>query len=179
MFARTILLTAALVIPTLAVAGGPNCDRLDDRRSGRDQEVDIQMRRGELIVEVSHHERLRIDRSDRVFVDGKELAVPTSAKGKVAEYRDGFDRVRDEAWAIGKEGGRIGVAAVTGLIGALFTTKTLDDFEQDMEARGEAIEARADQLCSVVLSLEETERELMTAVPGFPAVITAGASFDL
>lgn len=176
-FDRHAILLAAL-LPFSATAGGPLCDQLEGREGG-ERSLEVRMNRGELIVDRKHVELLRIDRSDRVFVDGKPLEVPDGTRPKVAEYRLGFDKVRDEAWEIGKAGGRIGVSAVTGLIGAFFSTKTMEEYEQEIEAKAEAIEARAEVLCSVVLDLERLEKDLVASVPGFPPVLTAGAHFDL
>lgn len=174
---RYAILLAAL-LPLSAAASGPVCNKLGDRHDSN-LDLNIQMQRGELIVERKHAEYLRIDRSDRVFVDGKPLEVPVATRAKVEEYRLGFDKVRDEAWEIGKAGGRIGVSAVTGLIGAFFSTKTMEEYEQEIEAKAEAIEARAEVLCSTVLDLERIETELVDGLPGFPRVLTAGARFDL
>lgn len=168
---------AAILLSGTALADTPTCDRLD--RHDQQLGIDIEIERGGLVVERDHRDYLRIDKRDRVFVGGKELSVPPVAKPTVAAYREGFLALEDHALAIGKEGARIGASAVTGLLRAMFTTSTMEDYEREMEARGEAIEAKADALCAEVEDLARLEADLTSNVPGFPAVLTAEHTTEL
>lgn len=140
---RTTLLAALLALASSAQAGAvASCDALDAQND--DHEV-------------------RFDDAD-IDLDGE-------ARADLDVYVAGFRKLSDDATTLGKQGGKIAAQAVGGLVSVLFTSRTLDDYERNMEAEGEKMEQRADSLCRTIAALQRTEQALQQRIPAFPNFI--------
>lgn len=163
--------TALLAATASAGTGTPNCDALD-RQHGehgfRLDDANIALDGDDLVLRSNGVELVHIDAQRKLFVSGRPVAVPDVARADLEAYVAGFRKLESDAKSIGKEGGRIAAHAVSGLVDVLFTSTTMDDYEAQMEARGAAIEAKADKLCLTVGDLRRTEQALQQRIPAFP-----------
>jgi hypothetical protein len=168
---RIALLIAAAAL-TAPAAAAPTCESLDQghRIAIRDTDIDLDGR--DLVLRASGSELLHVDADGKLFVEGRPVTVPASARPHLTAYVDGFHRLGADAADIGQAGAKLGVHALTGLVEVLFTDATLDDHERNMRRAGDRIEGRAEQLCQVVADLQRTERELQQRIPAFPAFLS-------
>lgn len=173
---RTTLLASALALASASQAGTiADCDQLDAEMKGAEVRLDdanLKIDGEDLVLRASGAELIHIDADRRLTVAGRAVAVPPASRADLDAYVAGFRKLSADAEAIGYEGGRIAGKAVTGLVSVLFTDATMDDFERSMEARGARLEAKADDLCRTVASLQRTERALQQRIPAFPNVIS-------
>lgn len=167
---RNALLVAASMT-TAHAAAGPTCDALDQgpRVELRDTAIDLDGR--DLILSASGAELVHVAADGKLFVEGRPVAVPASARPHLVAYVDGFHRLGADAADIGRRGAKLGVHALTGLVDVLFSESSVDEYERDMERAGQRLEGRAEQLCQVVAELQRTERELQQRIPAFPAFL--------
>lgn len=167
---RTPLLIAAFASAATAFAG-PTCDALDQGQRVELRDTDIDLDGRDLVLRASGAELVHVDAKGRLFVEGRPIAVPASARPHLVAYVDGFHRLGADTADMGRAGAKLGVHALTGLVDVLFTESTLDDYEREMERAGERLEGRTEQLCQVVADLQRTERELQQRIPAFPAFL--------
>lgn len=172
---RTILIAAILASTPFAQAGTvASCDALDAQRNGRSVQfdgTDVDLDGEDLVLRSGGVELIHIDAKRNLFVSGRPIAVPGEARADLDAYVDGFRRLADDATDMGKAGGKIAAQAVGGLVSVLFTSKTLDDYERNMEAEGAKMEQRADSLCRTIAALQRTEQALQQRIPAFPNFI--------
>ena len=168
---RTVLLIAAGAV-TMNVMAGPTCDALDQGQRVELRDTDIDLDGRDLVLRADGAELVHVDAKGKLFVEGRPVAVPASARPHLVAYVDGFHRLGADAADLGHAGAKLGVHALSGLVNVLFTDSTIDDYEQDMERAGERLEGRAEQLCQVVADLQRTERELQQRIPAFPAFLS-------
>lgn len=167
-----IALLAITTAFTAQAAAGPTCDALDQGHRIEIRDTDIDLDGRDLVLRASGSELLHVDANGKLFVEGRPVVVPASARPHLTAYVDGFHRLGADAADIGHAGAKLGVHALTGLFEVLFTDATLDEYERSMERAGERIEGRAEQLCQVVADLQRTERELQQRIPAFPAFLS-------
>ena len=167
---RTALLLATSLTAAHAMAG-PTCDAVDQgpRVELRDTDIDLDGR--DLVLRASGAELLHVAADGKLFVEGRPVTVPPSARPHLVAYVDGFHRLGADAADLGRGGAKLGVHALTGLVEVLFSDSTLDEYERDMARAGERLEGRSEQLCRVVADLQRTERELQQRIPAFPAFL--------
>ncbi len=171
MHLRTALLIAAGGL-TAAAAAAPSCDALDQGQRVELRDTDIALDGRDLVLRADGAELVHVDAKGKLFVEGRPVAVPASAKPHLVAYVDGFHRLGADAADLGHAGAKLGIHALTGLVNVLFTESTIDDYERDMELAGERLEGRTEQLCQVVADLQRTERELQQRIPAFPAFLS-------
>lgn len=167
---RTALLVILCAGSAQAVAG-PTCDALDQGLKIELRDTDIDLDGRDLVLRASGAELVHVDAQGKLFVEGRQVAVPPSARPHLVAYVDGFHRLGADAADVGRAGGKLGVHALTGLVDVLFTDATFDDYGREMERAGERLEGKAEQLCQVVADLQRTERELQQRIPAFPAFL--------
>ena len=169
------LRTATLIIAGTFAPGavaGPTCEALDlgPRVELRDTDIDLDGR--DLVLRASGAELVHVDAKGKLFVEGRPVMVPASARPHLTAYVDGFHRLGADAADVGHAGAKLGIRALTGLVNLMFTESTVDDYERDMARAGERLEGRTEQLCQVVAELQRTERELQQRIPAFPAFLS-------
>lgn len=168
---RTALLIA-LGAATANAAAGPTCDALDQGQRVELRDTDIDLDGRDLVLRASGAELVHVDAQGKLFVEGRPVTVPASARPHLVAYVDGFHQLGADAADMGHAGAKLGVHALTGLVHVLFTGSTIHDYERDMERASERLEGRAEQLCQVVADLQRTERELQQRIPAFPAFLS-------
>jgi hypothetical protein len=167
---RTALLVA-IGLSAAQAAAGPTCDALDNGPKVELRDTDIDLDGRDLVLRASGAELVHVAADGKLFVEGRPVTVPPSARPHLVAYVDGFHRLGADAADLGRAGAKLGVHALTGLVEVLFTESTLDDHEREMVRAGERLEGRAEQLCQVVAELQRTERELQQRIPAFPAFL--------
>jgi hypothetical protein len=174
MLRPTLFATLIALAPTVQAGTVASCDALDAQNGGREisfDDANIDLDGEELVLRSGGAVLIRIDAKRNLFVSGRPVAVPGEARADLEAYVDGFRRLEDDATTMGKEGGKIAAHAVGGLVSVLFTSKTLDDYERNMEAEGAKMEQHADRLCRTVAALQRTEQALQQRIPAFPNFI--------
>jgi len=169
---RTAALGASLALATAAHAGTvDSCEALDAEMKGVHVELgetNVRFEGDGLVLLADGNELIRIDAARNLTVSGRPVAVPKEARADLDAYVVGFRKLTDDAERIGRAGGQIASQAISGLVSVMFTTATMDDYERQMEAKGAAIEAKADSLCRTVAALRRTEQSLQQRIPAFP-----------
>lgn len=166
-----ILMIALAAFGAGQAVAGPTCDALDQGQRVELRDTDIDLHGRDLVLRADGAELLHVDAKGKLFVEGRPVAVPPSARPHLVAYVDGFHRLGIDAAHLGQSGAKLGVRAISGLVEVLFTDSTVDDFGREMERAGAKLEGRAEQLCQVVAELQRTERELQQRIPAFPAFL--------
>lgn len=108
-----------------------------------------------------------------LLIDGKAIAIDDAQRQQLLAYRGQIIGIAEAGMAIGSQGAAIAGKAVSGALGAIFSSERgRKDFEQRMEAEGKKIEAEAMKLCKLMPSLLASQQALAGSLPAFKPYAT-------
>lgn len=108
-----------------------------------------------------------------LLIDGKAVAINDAQRRQLLAYRGQIVGIAEAGMAIGSQGAAIAGTAISGAIGAIFSSEQgRKDFEQRMEAEGKKIEAEAMKLCKLMPPLLASQQALAGSLPAFKPYAT-------
>lgn len=108
-----------------------------------------------------------------LLIDGKAIAIDDAQRQQLLAYRGQIIGIAEAGMAIGSQGAAIAGKAVSGALGAIFSSdKGRKDFEQRMEAEGRKIETEALKLCKLMPPLLASQQALASSLPAFKPYAT-------
>ena len=108
-----------------------------------------------------------------LLIEGKKVETSAAQRQQLLAYRNQVLGIAEAGMAIGSQGAAIAGKAVSGALGAIFSSERgRKDFEQRMEAEGKKIEAEAMKLCKLMPSLLAGQQALAGSLPAFKPYAT-------
>jgi hypothetical protein len=108
-----------------------------------------------------------------LLIAGKPVTVTQEQRALLLAYRGEVIDVASAGMTLGSQGADLGVAALTGLAGAVLGgEKGKQAYEQDMKAKGKRMESEALELCKQLPPMLATQQQLAASLPEFKPYAT-------
>ncbi|BFN37267.1 hypothetical protein [Fidelibacter multiformis] len=164
-------ITSILFMLCLPLAlGAVHIHDLDDINlidSNKDLRFSIHPEYVRIYSETRTQEDVKIYKNGKLLINDQEIKLNPYEINLVTEYYDLCDSMEkeieilvDKASDIGKEAGKIGIAAAAGVLRMLSPFYDAEDFEEDIEVKSSDIEAQADELEKYADRIKELSHDL-------------------
>ncbi|HJU07043.1 MAG TPA: hypothetical protein VJ727_00985 [Rhodanobacteraceae bacterium] len=119
-----------------------------------------------LILTRAGHPDARIGPDGDFRIGDKTVALTQSQRDLLRRFYSEVKDVRDDGIATGKAGAALGVNAVSNVVESLFSNDHGKN-DADMQANSRKVEAAARKLCSALVQVKATQREIDAQLPAF------------
>lgn len=108
-----------------------------------------------------------------LLIDGRKIDVTPQQHAMLVQYRGHILEIAEAGMAIGIAGAELGGKALSGVAGAIFGGKQVQqDFEARMKAEGERLEEEGRKLCEKMRPLLAQQQALAASLPAFKPYAT-------
>ncbi len=102
-----------------------------------------------------------------LLIEGKAVAINSSQRGMLLDYRHDVIDVAEAGMDIGTQASELASKAVAEGLASIFDSDSKKGFEQRMEAEGKKIEVSARKLCDRLPAMLDSQDKLAASLPEF------------